>query len=295
MSAFASILVPVSDADAAAEPLDLALSLAGRCGGHVVALHVRPDATTAVPLVGEGMSGAMVEEMIGMAETQAAARAKAARAAFDAALIRHGARLAETPPADGLTAEWIEQVGREDDLVAWRGRLADLVVFAHPGGNAEASSMITLNTALMAAGRPLLLCPAEKPRDRATTLPGKRVVIAWNGSAEAARAVGWAMPLLKGAEAVTILAASEHVDHKVEAPVGELAAYLGWHGITATVTLVQASSAQAGEELLRQAVKAEADLLVMGAYTHSRLRQLILGGVTRHVIAHSPLHVLMCH
>ena len=291
MSAFKSILVPVGDAQSAVAALDTALRLAGRYVGHVVGLHVRTDPTTAVPLVGEGMSGAMVEEMISLAESQGATRAKAARAAFDEACARNGVPLSDAPSGAGLSAEWVDIVGREEDVVAWRGRVSDLVVFGHPGGEAEVPGMITLNTALMACGRPLLLCPAEP-----APLPGSSVAIAWNGSAEAARAVGWSMPFLREAKTVTILTVAEQAGSgALPAPAGELAAYLAWNGVTASTAIVQASASHAGEELLRQAVQAGADLLVMGAYTHSRLRQLILGGVTRHVIAHAPLHVLMCH
>ncbi|RAU20509.1 universal stress protein UspA [Paramagnetospirillum kuznetsovii] len=292
MSAFKSILVPIPDATTGTAPLEAAMRLAGRFTSHVSALHVRIDPTTAVPLVGEGMSGAMVEEMIGVAESQATLRAKEARAAFDAACARHGVKLQSAPPAGGPSAEWIDQVGREEDLVSWRGRLSDLLVFGHPGGNAEAASMMVLNAALMSCGRPLLLCPAEQPQAQTV---GSRIAIAWNGSAEASRAVACAMPLLREADTVTILSATEHVDQQVEAPAGELATYLSWHGIEASTRVVQASAAHAGDELLRQARQCDADLLVMGAYTHSRLRQLILGGVTRHVIGHAPLHVLMCH
>lgn len=292
MSAFKSILVPVSDAASAPAALDTALRLAGRYAGHVVGLHVRTDPTTAVPLVGEGMSGAMVEEMISLAEGQGSQRAKLARAAFDEACTRNGAPLGDAPGTPGLSAEWVDVVGREEDVVAWRGRVSDLVVFGHPGGDAEVPAMITLNTALMACGRPLLLCPAEP-----SPLPGSSVAIAWNGSAEAARAVGAAMPFLREAKTVTILTVAEHGGGSGSVPTsaGELASYLAWNGVTASTTIIQASASHAGEELLRQAVKSGADLLVMGAYTHSRLRQLILGGVTRHVITHAPLHVLMCH
>ena len=290
MSAFKSILVPVGDAQTATQPLDAALGLASRLGSHVTGLHVRVDPTTAVPLVGEGMSGAMVEEMISIAETQGAQRAKAARKLFDEACARHGAPLASAPGAAGLSAEWLDLTGREDDVVAWRGRLSDLIVFAHTGTDADVPAMMTLNSALMATGRPLLLCPAEGGAGF-----GRSIAIAWNGSVEASRAVAAALPLLIKAESVTILAVTEHAEKTIEAPADELAAYLAWNGVTAKISLAQATTAHAGEELLRQAGKAGADLLVMGAYTHSRLRQLILGGVTRHVIAHAPMAVLMCH
>lgn len=288
MSAFKSILVPVEDELSAAIPLDTALRLAGRFTSHVVGLHVRTDPTNAVPLVGEGMSGAMVEEMIGIAETQANQRAKAARAAFDAALARNGVKIAAAPPADGVSGEWVEVTGREEDVVTWRGRLSDLVVFGHPGGEAEVAAKITLNAALMACGRPLLLCPADPQ-----PAPGGRVCIAWNGSAEAARAVGCAMPLLRAAQTVNILTVAEHPGDG--APASDLEGYLAWNGVKASSTVIQAPGSHAGEELLREAGKLGADLLVMGAYTHSRLRQLIMGGVTRHVISRAPMHVLMCH
>lgn len=288
MSAFKTILVPVEDEKSAAIPLDTALRLAGRFSAHVVGLHVRTDPTNAVPLVGEGMSGAMVEEMIGIAEAQAAQRAQGARAAFDAALASNGVPLASAPPVDGLSAEWVDLVGREEDVVCWRGRLSDLVVFGHPGGEAEVAAKITLNTALMACGRPLLLCPADP-----APAPGSNVCVAWNGSAEVARAVACAMPFLREAAKVTVVTVAEHVG--ANAPAGDLESYFAWNGIKAETVVVQAPAAHAGEELLRQVRQVGADLLVMGAYTHSRLRQLILGGVTRHVISNAPLHVLMCH
>ncbi len=290
MSAYKSILVPVGDAISGVAPLDAAMRLAGRFGSHVTALHVRVDPTTAVPLVGEGMSGAMVEEMIGLAETQGAQRAMGARRAFDDACARHAMPLAIAAPVLGPSAEWIDTVGREEDLVAWRGRLSDLLVFGHPGADAEMPTAMTLNTALMASGKPLLLCP-----DQLQTDFGRSIAIAWNGSAEAGRAVGCAMPFLREAKSVTVLSVAEHADSAVEAPAAELTAYLGWNGVAAATTVVHASASHAGEELLRQASSCGADLLVMGAYTHSRLRQLILGGVTRHVIAHAKLAVLMTH
>jgi nucleotide-binding universal stress UspA family protein len=101
------------------------------------------------------------------------------------------------------------------------------------------------------------------------------------------------MPFLREAATVTIVTVAEHAGPA--SPAGDLETYLAWNGITAATTVIQAPSSHAGEELLRQARQSGADLLVMGAYTHSRLRQLIMGGVTRHVISNAPLHVLMCH
>ncbi len=287
--AYKSILVPVPDGAVADAALDAALFLAGRRASHVVGLHVRNDPTQAVPLMGEGMSGAMVEEMMNAAERQAAERAAAARAAFDAACARHGAPLVSGPPTQGLSAEWIDETGREEESVAWRGRLSDLVVVARPDGGAEVPSLMTLNAALMESGRPVLLAPPAPARGF-----GARVAIAWNGSAEAARAVGCALPLLKDSQQVAILSIAED-DRTATAPAGELAAYLAWHGIRADCRVIPGPGNHAGEALLRECEAQGADLLVMGAYTHSRLRQMILGGVTRHVLHHAAIPCLMCH
>ncbi|MGE5503146.1 MAG: universal stress protein [Actinomycetota bacterium] len=290
MAAYKSILVPVSDAKTGAGPLDAAFRMAGRFGSHVVALHVRTDPTAAVPLVGEGMSGAMVEEMMNIAEAQAAKRAAAARVVFDEIVARHGVPVKDVPPAEGLSTEWLDVTGREEEVVARRGRLADLVVIGRPDAEDEIPSLMTLNAALMESGRPLLLIPPGEPVEGF----GRRVVIAWNGSAEAGRAVAAAMPLLAAAETVAILSVAEN-ERTGAAPAAELATYLAWHGITATPRLIHAPGKHAGEELLREAANAGADLLVMGAYTHSRLRQMILGGVTRHVLHQAAIPCLMSH
>jgi nucleotide-binding universal stress UspA family protein len=287
MTAFKTILVPVGDAESAVQALDAALHLAEAFDAHVTALHIRTDATAAVPLMGEGMSGAMVEEMLNVAERQAAERAEKCRQAFDVVCARHTIPLA-TAPSPGPSAEWLDHTGREEEEIARRGRLHDLVVMGRPVEGADSPSPLTLNAALMESGKPILLVP---PKPLASI--GRRVAVAWNGSAEAGRAVACALPLLARADQVTILSMAED-DRTNIAPAGELAAFLAWHGITAPCKVIVAG-AQAGHALLAQCRVEDVDLLVMGAYTHSRLRQLILGGVTRHVLSHAELPCLMSH
>lgn len=288
MTAFKTILVPVCDTASSTASLDLAFRLAAETAAHVTALHVRSDATAAVPLMGEGMSGAMVEEMLNVAERQAAERAADAKSAYDAAVARHGIRPASAPPTEDATCAWLDVTGREEEEVARRGRLADLVVMGRPIEHADTPSLLTLNAALMESGRPLLLAPPNPPASLA-----RRIAVAWNGSAEAGRAVAAALPLMARADSVTILSIAED-DRTVAAPAGELAAYLAWHSIHAECKVITAG-AQAGHMLLDQCGQAGCDLLVMGAYTHSRLRQLILGGVTRHVLGHADVPCLMSH
>ncbi|MCA1910230.1 MAG: universal stress protein [Magnetospirillum sp.] len=286
MSTIKTILAPVGDAQAALAPLEAAFRLAASFGAHVTALHVRPDPTSAVPLIGEGMSGAMVEEMLNTAEKQGRDAAAAVRAVYDDLRGRHAVAEQAAPPAETVTTRWLEVVGREEEVIAHKGRVADLVVMGHAGTGLDDSSGLSLNAALLDSGRPLLLAPAAMPG----TL-GKRVVVAWNGSAESGRAVASALPILEKADAVTVLTVNEHDSL---ACADELVAFLGWHGVTAQHRDVPAGG-NAGMAVLDACKDAAADMLVMGAYTHSRLRQLILGGVTRHVLSHADIPVLLSH
>lgn len=286
MSTIKTILAPVGDAQAALAPLEAAFRLAASFGAHVTALHVRPDPTSAVPLIGEGMSGAMVEEMLNTAEKQGRDAAAAVRAVYDDLRGRHAVAEQAAPPAETVTTRWLEVVGREEEVIAHKGRVADLVVMGHAGTGLDDSSGLSLNAALLDSGRPLLLAPAAMPG----TL-GKRVVVAWNGSAESGRAVASALPILEKADAVTVLTVNEHDSL---ACADELVTFLGWHGVTAQHRDVPAGG-NAGMAVLDACKDAAADMLVMGAYTHSRLRQLILGGVTRHVLSHADIPVLLSH
>jgi nucleotide-binding universal stress UspA family protein len=141
---------------------------------------------------------------------------------------------------------------------------------------------------LFGTGRPILLVPRRWRGD----LFGN-AVIAWKSGAEAARAIGAALPLLEKSAAVTIFAATEH-DIAPASSEG-LVDYLRWHGIAAGAMAFPDGAPSVGEALLAAAGHAKADLLVMGAYTTSRLRELVFGGVTRHVLQHAALPVLLAH
>jgi len=286
MTSYKTLLACVDDARTASAVLDLAFRVGASHGAHVAALHVRTDPAAAIPLVGEGMSGAMVEEMMAMAERQATEQAKVLRDLFEATCRDRGIPIQASPSGTpGVSASWRELVGREEEQVPQAGRLSDLMVIARPAAEREPPAIMSLNAALLESGRPLLLAPPKLP---ATV--GRHVAVFWNGSAEASRAVAFAMPFLTAAQQVSIFSAHEE---KSAAPA-ELADYLAWHGIKAVQQCVT-GAASVGQGLLAEAETAGADLAVMGAYTHSRLRQLILGGVTRHVLQSAILPVLLSH
>jgi len=282
------VLVPVDGTEGTRSAIEVALTIGRDFQAHVVGLHVRADSKDAVPLLGEGMSGAMIEEIIDLAEQESVKRAKRARQMFEETCAKFNVAMVSSPPGpDRETADWIDETGHEDDLVARRGRLADLVVAARPTDSTEPSAALTRNAALFETGRPVLVAPPQAPK-----VIGSRIGIFWNGSAQAARAVAAAMPYAEKAESVHVISAE--TGSTSPSVARDLAWYLSWRGINATTQTVTSPPGSAvGEALLKAC--ANCDLLVMGAYTHSRLRQLILGGVTQHVLQTATIPVLMGH
>ncbi|MGB1026889.1 MAG: universal stress protein, partial [Rhodospirillaceae bacterium] len=286
MPGIRTVMAIMSDAQSGEAPLRVALQVAQSLDCFLEAYHVRADPSQAVPYVGEAMGGSMVEDMVSSADKEAHDLAKQTRALFDAKVAEAGLSQDPITPAPGATgARWVEEPGVECDSVALRGRVADLIVMGRPGQKGAPPSLMTLNAALMESGRPVLVAPPQ-PVDAV----GSSIVVGWNGSAEAARAIVDAIPFMAQAKQVTILLAEE--SEATSEPTA-LMEHLAWHGIQAqTRILVAPPGSRTGEALLKAAEEVSADLLVMGAYTHSRLRQLILGGVTRYVLERATLPVL---
>ena len=287
-----TILTPYNGTDEAQPALDVAFTLGRDLGAHVNVLHVSANPQDSVPLLGEGMSAAIIEEMLQLSENESSERASRAQLNFDKTCGRYATAVAQTSAAGkGASAEFSRETGREDEILAVKGRLSDLIVAAQPVGDNQAVSMMTINAALFETGRPVVIAPPSFPATGA--LCGRKVVVSWNGSAEASRAVAAAMPLITRAESVVVLRADG--DKSSSDMASELVAYFAWHGINADTKLLNASGSHVGPDLLDECGAVGADLLVMGAYTHSRMRQLILGGVTRHILSESQIPVLMAH
>lgn len=213
-------------------------------------------------------------------------RSNAVRALFDRFVAEHGVTVAEPHPRAGATANFASYTGREDDLVAQLARLTDLTVVPHPEAGEDVSSSDALHAVLFESGRPVLIAPQV-----ALPTVGRRICVAWNGTAESAAAVLAAIPWMQKAEAVRLLSAEEYQRRGPGAR--ELASYLSLHDINAEIAQFRPIDKAVGAGLLAAAAEFGADMLAMGAYSHSRLRQLLLGGVTRHVLEHAALPVLM--
>jgi nucleotide-binding universal stress UspA family protein len=284
-----TILCPLSGAPENEGVLDKAYSVAMDLKSHLEVLHVEPEAKESIPLLGEGMSVAMVEDMITMAEKEAAERAARARKMFDDSVVRHGAVVSDKPNGEKrMTVAWRHEHGREDEVVARLGRLNDIIVVARPGDSDDVLTPMTLNAAIFESGRPVLVVPPG-----GTESTRKRIAISWNGSAQSARAVSSSIRVLEQADKVLVLTADSL--RTSGARGHELAKYLEWHGIVPEMRIFEAAAGSVGPRLLEECDNFGADLLISGAYTHSRMRQLILGGVTKHVLGHAKIPMLMAH
>jgi nucleotide-binding universal stress UspA family protein len=284
------LLLPLTGTAAGAAALGTAALIARRWDAHIAALHVRVDSRDVAPLAGEGLSGAMIEEMMAATERESSSRAEAVRAQF--VQVMQAEHIPVQDPADadaaarGPSARFVSIPGREDDLVAQQARLADLAVVPHPDGGEDVSSSDALHAVLFDSGRPVLIAPRQRPAS-----VGTRICVGWNGSAESAAAVQAVLPWLQRADAVQVLWSDDYQRRGPLAP--ELLGYLGTHGVRAQTRSFRPIDREVGAGMLAAATEFGADLLSMGAYSHSRLRQLILGGVTRHVLEHAAIPVMM--
>ncbi len=281
------LLLPLTGTAAGEAALTTSLMIARCFIAHVTALHVRVDSRDVAPLAGEGLSGAMIEEMMSATEKESGERAHAVRSMFERFVARQEVTVSEPHfGAAHATASFASVTGREEDIVAQQARLADLTVVPHPDSGEDVSSSDALHAVLFDSGRPVLISPQVAPKSI-----GSRVCLAWNGTAESAASALAAMPWMQQAEAVRILSAEGYQRRGPAAP--DLAAYLALHGVNADITMFRPVGSSVGAGLLAAATEFGCDLLSMGAYSHSRLRQLILGGVTRHVLEYSNLPVMM--
>src|ERR1700691_3515569 len=218
--AIRKLLLPLTGTAAGEAALSTALIIARAWNAHVLALHVRVDSRDVAPLAGEGLSGAMIEEMMSATEKESSDRAHAVRSMFERFVARHDVVVQEAHPgSDHATASFAAVTGREEDIVAQQPRLADLTVVPHPDAGEDVSSSDALHAVLFDSGRPVLISPRVAPHSI-----GNRICLGWTGTAESASSVLAALPWLHRAEATRILSAAGYQRRGPAAP--ELAAYL---------------------------------------------------------------------
>jgi nucleotide-binding universal stress UspA family protein len=275
------LLVQVDQTPAAQVRLDAALRLAEPFRAHVTALYLIAEPFLRT-VSGYHLPAEVVREHLRHAEAEADTVFAVAREVADQRAVGLETRR-EAGALDRLPA-----------ILARIARNADLVVVGEPNPeDSGTDETLLVETAFMDTGRPALVVPHAGLR----AMPPRRVLVAWDGSREAARAVHDALPLLRQADDVIILIADAGKLSTRFGPqpgVGILA-HLGRHEIAARVKPVQSGGMAIAELILAQAGEEEADLIVMGGYGHSRLREMMLGGVTRHMLERMRVPVLFAH
>jgi nucleotide-binding universal stress UspA family protein len=195
----------------------------------------------------------------------------------------------------GITTEWREREGDVAEIASLHARYADLVIVGQmePGLPAGHSARALPERLLLGVGRPILVVPYAG----VFTTVGERVLVAWNASREATRAVNDALPLLQRASQVTVLAINPRggVSGDGDVPGADLALHLSRHGVKAEASWVPAQDIEVAAMLLSWACDCQADLIVMGGYGHSRIRELVLGGATREMLQIMTVPTLMSH
>jgi nucleotide-binding universal stress UspA family protein len=273
------ILVPVEHTDHMASILETAVQFARRFDSHIEGFALRVALADFVAF--DGGSAAFAEALA----AKNLAAEKEDRDVFEAFMRERGVPRAESPTS--LSYRWFDEAPEGNQFVGTHGRVFDLTVVGRP--DPAGPGMAVLEVALFESGHPILIAP---PSPRAQI--GTNVLIAWNCSAEQAHATSLAIPILRKAERVTVLSV-EGSAAVIGPPADELCRYLECHGISARKLTADVKGHNAGETILSTAASLNCDLLIKGAYTQSRLRQMIFGGATRHILSHATLPVFMAY
>ncbi|SMH59862.1 universal stress protein [Azospirillum agricola] len=271
-----TILLHMANDDAHASRLAVAAALARRFSAHVEALYIATPVSMPAGATGRAASYGYIAEATAIAHENA----ERIEAEVSVAL-------------DGVSHRWSVDEGDHVELLAERATYADLAIVAQSAAerSGERVPLHVPDRLPLATACPTLVLPPDQP---ATAPIGRNVLIAWKNGREATHAVRNAMPFLETAESVTVLTVTPPGRRDGDGPA--LVDWLGRHGIAAAQrTETATGGGEVGDRILSTAADLGADLLVMGAYGHSRLRELVLGGATRSVLAGMPLPTLMSH
>lgn len=276
---YKTILVHCDAGPKANQKLSVAAELAKRYSAHLVGVHARPPFQA--PVFFEG--GMAMDGVFAAYEASAEADQAAALAVFqDAVKGRH------------ISHEWRVAQGFVDSELATQARYADLLVVGQTDPDAQTPTPSDLPEAVaLSTGRPTLVVPHIGVRSP----PGESVMLCWNASRESARAAADALPFLRAARKVVILVVDPRTSvggHGAE-PGADVAQWLARHGVKVVVQRDVAADSDVGEVILSRAADLGIDLIVMGVYGHSRIREMVLGGVSRTLLSGMTVPVLLAH
>ena len=290
-----SILVPLNDSERSFNVLETGFVVARRFGAHVSAVHVQQNSALSEPFVYSNLTGALKEAVVRETAQVSERTASSVRGQFEAACAASGVRVVDNMlgtagKTDTEVTASLEVVdGRSVDVLIERARLSDLTAIASPqlGENTIRQTPIgeTLESIMLGSGRPVLIVPREWQARRC-----ENAVIGWNDSVQASRALATTIPWLKMMQSVTVVLSRARA-----ARADIVQGYLSTHGIDASVVVLNRGELDTGEALLERCREVSADFLVVGGYSRARPRQLLFGGVTRHIMKHTDIVTVMVH
>ncbi len=254
--------------------LGVAVALAQQHGAHLIGVHVRPPLMT--PVFSDGSVPS--EALFTAYETASKANEAQSSAAFGAAI-----------KSAKLSTEWRVVEGLAEEMLANQSRYADLLVLGQTDPDDAAS--LEPESVVLSSGRPALMVPHVG----VTGEIGRTVMLCWNASRESARAATDALPILRQAKTVMVLTIEASSEAGSDAGGADAAAWLARHGVKATVQRDVAPDVDVGDVILSRAADRSVDLVVMGLYGHSRLREMVLGGASRTLLRSMTVPVLMAH
>jgi nucleotide-binding universal stress UspA family protein len=276
---YKTVIVHCDGSPKTSHRLAVAVQLAQRHGAHLVGVHVQEPFN--VPPFTEGAIA--MDELFTAYDAAAQADQAAAAATF-----RKAAKGA------GISTEWRSAKGYADAELAVQARYADIVVVGQTEPDNESLTPTDLpETIALSTGRPALVVP----HIGAPPKVGKTVMLCWNASRESARAASDALPLLREAEKVIVLAVdprSSNQGHGAE-PGADVAGWLARHGVKVTVQRDAAADSDVGDVILSRAADHDVDLIVMGLYGHSRMREMVMGGASRTLLSSMTVPVFVAH
>lgn len=277
---YKSMLTILTDPNEVATVLAAAIPLAAEAGAHLDVLCLGIDRTQ-TGYYFAGATALMHDETIVQAQAEVSEIERTARSELGRSDLSWG--------IDALVAQSASVSG----LVARRARFADVVILPKPYGEGKYSDAPVVVEAAMFQGQAPVLVLAEGVPLTATP---QRVVVAWNESSEAMTAIRRALPMLQAATEVDIcIVAPERHSSESSDPGAELSKMLTRHGVAVTVSILAQTLPRVSEVIARHVADIDADMLVMGAYGHSRFREAILGGATRNMLEHAKMPVFMAH
>ncbi len=278
--ALKSILVPATGPEKLLNCFDVALMLQKQFHAAITTIHAKPDPMTAIPYFGEGVGADIIHDLSEKAEQENNKFAEETKAWFSHYFSSRG--------LDDSQWRWVEKLGFYSEVLGASARVADLSIVPQPTDHAPDDVNSFLVEALYQSGKAALMVPTGY---HAQSL--NNIMIAWNGTMECARAVTAALPLLARAQSVKVVSVEEVGGHRPD--LEEIENYLKDHDVDAHCQRVHLSEDDVARQIIHECEQASANMLVMGAYSHNRLKEYILGGVTRSLINDITIPVLFYH